>query len=411
MKENDIKKHDYKCINLVVLLVIFIVLLIFLIIMIIIVNQLVAELSLVDEHLTSNLVKKTLNNKTHESSSAPGLTSTRDIYNDNLIFTLLTNALSTSTISTFSKVAENEFEEFETSCGTAHYESDMIKNYRVNKRIINGEEAIPHSYPWVVSLYELNNGMISTHFCAGTLITTRHVVTAAHCVIPFNKMTRNEKSEMNDMQYDQYLKTINSKKILVVVGLHTHDKTNSTENFYVVSNFSFHQDFSMAPCCQDDISILELEKSVTINKKVNTICLPFSLKTFKHRLRELVNNDLVTVVGWGRQTHSSHQHAYSLKQAILRIKTGDVICNTSKFWHTNTVYCLQDEVKNSAICNADSGGPIMYFHQKRWYIIGIISHFSVNKDTKNLFHFQCLPHNPSFSVKLDVYAEWIKKHL
>ena len=54
----------------------------------------------------------------------------------------------------------------------------------------------------------------------------------------------------------------------------------------------------------------------------------------------------------------------------------------------------------------------MYFYQERWFIMGIISHFSVNKDKTNGFTpHQCNPHNPSFSVKIDVYAEWIKENL
>ena len=106
-------------------------------------------------------------------------------------------------------------------------------------------------------------------------------------------MTRNERSEMTDHQYDEYLKEINSKKILVAVGLHGHYKFNLTDGLYTVSNFSFHQSFSMDPCCQDDISILRLEKNVIINNKVNTICLPFSLKNLEAKMYNLGNNDPV----------------------------------------------------------------------------------------------------------------------
>jgi hypothetical protein len=172
-------------------------------------------------------------------------------------------------------------------------------------------------------------------------------------------MTRDERSEMSDHQYDEYLKEMNSKKILVAVGLHDHDKNYLTADLYVVSNFSFHQSFSMDPCCQDDISILRLEKNVSINNKVNTICLPFSLNNFKNRIHDLGNNDPVIVAGWGRLTDSSNEHAFSLKEAVLRVKIRDEICDASKFWKTGTVYCLNDDVKNSTVCNADSGELIL----------------------------------------------------
>merc|ERR1719268_122690 len=44
-------------------------------------------------------------------------------------------------------------------------------------RIVNGEEAVPHSWPWQVSLQQ-SNGF---HFCGGSLINENWVVTAAHC--------------------------------------------------------------------------------------------------------------------------------------------------------------------------------------------------------------------------------------
>ncbi|GCB78661.1 hypothetical protein scyTo_0020131 [Scyliorhinus torazame] len=44
-------------------------------------------------------------------------------------------------------------------------------------RIVNGEEAVPGSWPWQVSL-QSDSGW---HFCGGSLINDNWVVTAAHC--------------------------------------------------------------------------------------------------------------------------------------------------------------------------------------------------------------------------------------
>ncbi|KAM3920690.1 chymotrypsinogen 2-like [Leptodactylus fuscus] len=44
-------------------------------------------------------------------------------------------------------------------------------------RIVNGEEAIPGSWPWQVSLQD-STGF---HFCGGSLISDTWVITAAHC--------------------------------------------------------------------------------------------------------------------------------------------------------------------------------------------------------------------------------------
>ena len=43
--------------------------------------------------------------------------------------------------------------------------------------IVNGAEAVPHEFPWMVAL--LNH---QRQFCGGSLIDDNHILTAAHCV-------------------------------------------------------------------------------------------------------------------------------------------------------------------------------------------------------------------------------------
>ena len=51
-------------------------------------------------------------------------------------------------------------------------------------RVMGGRAAVPGQFPWLVSLQRQQRPQRHRwqHFCAGSLLTTRHVVTAAHCL-------------------------------------------------------------------------------------------------------------------------------------------------------------------------------------------------------------------------------------
>jgi secreted trypsin-like serine protease len=46
-------------------------------------------------------------------------------------------------------------------------------------RIIKGQEAVPHSFPWMVSISGDSDSV--PHYCGAALVSSNWVITAAHC--------------------------------------------------------------------------------------------------------------------------------------------------------------------------------------------------------------------------------------
>ncbi|NXH11243.1 CTRC protein, partial [Bucco capensis] len=52
---------------------------------------------------------------------------------------------------------------------------------QLGTRVVGGEDAVAHSWPWQISLQYDNSGTWR-HTCGGTLIASNWVLTAAHCI-------------------------------------------------------------------------------------------------------------------------------------------------------------------------------------------------------------------------------------
>jgi len=83
-------------------------------------------------------------------------------------------------------------------------------------QVVGGEEAPPGNYPFIVSL-----NYIGQHFCAGSIINSQWIVTAAHCV--------------------QAVPSLNNLK--VIAGKHDISKKEKTEQTVKVTHAYVHENY------------------------------------------------------------------------------------------------------------------------------------------------------------------------
>ena len=133
--------------------------------------------------------------------------------------------------------------------------------------VVGGEETEANEYPWQVGLVS-RNGRIP--WCGGSLISKRHVLTAAHCT---------------------YGKS--PSQIGVLVG--EHDTSDSVADIRTVIVITNHPEYSPNNLV-NDISIITLSSYITITRTISPICLPWSPWT----TTKSYAGDVATLTGWGK---------------------------------------------------------------------------------------------------------------
>ncbi|NWZ25938.1 OVCH2 protein, partial [Asarcornis scutulata] len=193
-------------------------------------------------------------------------------------------------------------------------------------RIIGGEEAVPYSWPWQVSIQISNE-----HICGGAVLAKEWVVTAAHCF--------NSKELYGDLW-------------MVVTGLH-----DLTEQEYrqkrSVKQYIIHPSFNKTTM-DSDIALLQLAKPLEFNHYVRPVCLPAK--------DEVIQPSTVCIVtGWG-----THEEDREKSKKLHQLEVPILVLDRCQTYYimpskvTQRMICAGfplEEGKDS--CTGDSGGPLV----------------------------------------------------
>ncbi|XP_063709349.1 venom serine protease Bi-VSP [Culicoides brevitarsis] len=245
-------------------------------------------------------------------------------------------------------------------------------------RVVGGREASRGAYPWIAALlYQTQGNAGLKQLCGGSLITKRHVLTAAHC----------------------------GKPTLRSVALGIHDINKLYEGVVIqVEKTRVHEEYDSKKIV-NDICMLKLIQDAPINDFIRPICLPTQEP---QRSMDLTGYQPF-VAGWGT-TSTQGPAANVLQEVQVPVVSTQSCGNSYKTFFPNQVYdnriiCAGATGRDS--CQGDSGGPLMFpvlsanGNYYYYVLIGVVS-----------YGYECgTPGFPGVYTRVTTFLPWIQRNL
>uniref|UniRef100_A0AAG5DAF2 Peptidase S1 domain-containing protein n=1 Tax=Anopheles atroparvus TaxID=41427 RepID=A0AAG5DAF2_ANOAO len=224
-----------------------------------------------------------------------------------------------------------------------------------SNRIVGGLPASDTQMPYQVALFY--DGQFR---CGGSIISARHILTAAHCVVTAGQLL------------DASLLTVHAGSADVNVGGHRHQVLEAHP----------HENYGNM---RHDIAVLVMEDVFAFDAFTQPIGLMEA---------EVPVGSEVVISGYGRTGDVLPASEVLLYNTMYVVD--DVFCNSvADLFHTGLI-CF-DKPGNHGACNGDSGGPAVYDGK----LVGVA----------NFIRDHCGGNFPDGYAKVSFYVAWVRQFL
>lgn len=255
------------------------------------------------------------------------------------------------------------------ACAVVAVSAETQSKYAfTNERIVGGQNAVPHSAPYIVTLQW---GLITPgQHCGGSILTPAWVVTAAHCL---GGLT-------------------NFGVFILIAGRHNIGIAEpATEQRRDINRARtwMHPSFGgLAAVGPFDIGMIHVAPAFTFNAFVSAIALPPP---------NLIHSGLVTLFGWGSTSTTNIPSLPPILQTVTKPIVPMAQC-VAVFGPGSPVHdtnlCTGPLTGGISACGGDSGGPLVQAGQ----LAGIVS-WGLNPCGG--------PNAPSIYVRVSAFNDWI----
>ncbi|XP_077978772.1 trypsin II-P29-like [Glandiceps talaboti] len=242
-------------------------------------------------------------------------------------------------------------------------------NSKVTIDIVNGTESVPHSWPWQISLQSSKS-----HSCGGSILNSKWVITAAHCVGLASQLE-------NTLIYN------------VNAGEHNLTVVEPSQRSYAVDQLIVHESYS--PVTLDsDIALVKVRGEIEMSAEISELCLPA-------QGQEYLEGEEAWITGWGDTMGTGDNRA--LQQAKTQFIDNDR-CNQPEAYDgeiTENMFCAGYLEGGIDTCQGDSGGPVVYHDGERYLLAGLTS-----------WGEGCaLPMKPGVYTKVSNFVDWVNQQM